>query len=418
MSRIAVIGTGISGMGASWLLNKSHDITVYEKSPDIGGHSRTKAVRHGDRTIAVDTGFIVFNHRNYPNLCALFKQLGVPTEKSNMTFSLSANNASFEWGAASLNAVFGQRGNVFKPVYWRFIADIIKFNFLALKTARRHPQLTLGELLETLGVGEWYAKYFILPIGGAIWSCPVNEMLSYPALTFVEFFEAHGLLSIVGQPQWYTVSGGSVEYVKRLTAPFKDKILTNCEVTGVKRAGGRVYITDIRGTTLEYDHVIFASHGDQALAVLKDAGEEERSVLSAFRYQRNVAFLHKDASVMPKRKACWASWVYHHEDSDRRGVIPVTYWMNLLQNIDRNYPLFVTLNPITPIAKEDIFDEHVFYHPIYSQDAIESQKRIAALQGQQNTWFCGAHLRHGFHEDGLASAVAVAGRLGVKAPWH
>lgn len=404
-------------MGTAWLLNKTHDITVYEKSTDIGGHSRTRIIKHGDRTIPVDTGFIVFNHQNYPHLCALFKHLGVPTQKSNMTFSLSANAGAFEWGAANLNAVFGQRSNLFNPKYWRFILDILRFNAFACKTAKRYPELTLDGLLNKLNMGQWYRNYFILPIGGAIWSCPVEEMLAFPAVTFTEFFKAHGLLSTVGQPQWYTVSGGSIEYVKRLTASFADKIRTNSEVVEVRRSNGKVVVIDIHGDTKEYDHVVLACHGDQALAMLKDATPQEKSVLGAFRYQRNVAYLHKDDSVMPKRKACWASWVYHHEDSDKRNVIPVTYWMNLLQNIDNNYPTFVTLNPIKPIAKEHIFDEHVYYHPIYSQDAITSQERIVSLQGKQNTWFCGAHLKNGFHEDGLASAVAVAKGLGVETPW-
>ncbi len=405
-------------MGTAWLLNNHHDITVYEKSADIGGHSRTRVIQHGDRSIPVDTGFIVFNHQNYPNLCALFRHLDVPTEKSDMTFSLTANGGAFEWGAANLNAVFGQRSNLVNPKYWRFIADIIRFNTLAYKTAQQNPELTLQGLLKKLKLGQWFCQYYILPIGGAIWSCPLEVILSFPAFTFVAFFKAHGLLSIVGQPQWHTVTGGSIEYVKRLTTSFRDKIRTNSEVVDVQRSGGKVTVTDIHGDKQEYDHVVLACHGDQALAVLKDATPQERSVLGAFKYQRNVAFLHKDDSIMPKRKACWASWVYHYEDTDKRDVIPVTYWMNLLQNIDKKYPTFVTLNPIHPIPKEHIFDEHVFYHPVYSQDAITSQEHIVSLQGKQNTWFCGAHLRNGFHEDGLASAVNVAKGLGVEIPWR
>jgi predicted NAD/FAD-binding protein len=417
MSSIAVIGTGISGMGAAWLLNKKHQIAVYEKSTEIGGHTRTRIVKYRDKTIPVDTGFIVFNHQNYPNLCALFKHLDVPTHKSDMTFSLSVNGGEMEWGAKNLNAVFGQRSNLLRPQFYGFIADILRFNRLAVGTVDRQPQLTLGQLLETLRMGKWFTQYYILPMGGAIWSCPLHTMLSFPAYNFVHFFKKHGLLSTSGQPQWHTVTGGSIEYVKRLTAPFAGAIRTNCAVTDVKRRNGKVLVTDQHGDTKEYDHVVFACHGDQALAMLKDANEAERAALTPFRYQKNVAYLHKDTAIMPKRKLCWASWVYHYQRGDTRDVIPVTYWMNLLQGIDNDYPLFVTLNPLAPIPDEHVFDKHVFEHPIYSQQSVAAQGKIASMQGQQNTWFCGAHLRNGFHEDGLASAVVVAKGLGSEAPW-
>ncbi len=417
MSKIAVIGTGISGMGAAWLLNNRFDITVYEQSADIGGHARTRTITYGDKIIPVDTGFIVYNYQNYPNLCALFKHLGVPTEKSDMTFSLSANNGEIEWGAKNLNAVFGQRRNIFRPQYIRFIIDILRFNKNAMRIVEKHPEFTLDQLLKKIGVGKWFTQFYILPIGGAIWSCPLDKMLYFPAFQFVKFFREHGLLSIVGQPQWHTVTGGSIEYVKRLTFSFRDKIRTNCGITTVTRNNGKVQITDVTGRTEEYDSVVFACHGDQALAMLKDATADERSVLSGFRYQKNLAVVHKDVSIMPKRKRCWASWVYNYERDDKRDVIPVTYWMNLLQNIDHKYPLFVTLNPIKPIPIEHVFEEHVFEHPIYSQESLASQKRIVELQGKQNTYFCGAHLRNGFHEDGIASGVNVAKLLGENAPW-
>jgi len=417
MAKIAIIGSGISGMGTAALLHTKHDIAVYEKSPEIGGHTRTRIVRYGDKDIPVDTGFIVFNHRNYPNLCGMFSHLQVPTQKSDMTFGITINNGEIEWGARNLNAVFGQRSNFLRPQFLRFLYDILRFNAKAYDLAERRPELTLQGLMDTIGTGEWFAKYYILPMGGAIWSCPLKTMLSFPAQTFTRFFKAHGLLSIIGQPQWHTVTGGSIEYVKRLTEPYKDRIRTSCGVVGVKRAGGKVMIADSTGSTEEYDHVVLACHGDQALAMLNDASDEERNVLSAFTYQKNLAVLHKDTSIMPKRKRCWSSWVYHSEGEDNRDFIPVTYWMNLLQDIDNAYPLFVTLNPHRPISREHIFDEHMFEHPIYSQDAVAAQKKIAAMQGNQNTWFCGAYLRNGFHEDGLSSAVGVAKALGAEVPW-
>lgn len=417
MAKIAIIGTGISGMGAAALLHPRHDITVYEKSSDIGGHTRTREIRHGDKNVVVDTGFIVFNHQNYPNLCALFRHLQVPCHKSDMTFGITINNGEIEWGARNINAVFGQRINLVRPKFLRFGLDILKFNRLAYDTAERNPELTLKGLVEKLGLSDWFARYYVLPMCGAIWSCSLDMAMDFPALAFVRFFKAHGLLQVVGQPQWYTVTGGSREYVKKLTAPYRDRIRAGSEVIDVKRINGKVQVTDITGATGEYDHAVLACHADQALAMLKDATTEEREVLGAFRYQKNVAVLHKDESIMPKRKRCWSSWVYHSEGGNTSADIPVTYWMNLLQGIDHNYPTFVTLNPHRPIPEDHIFDKHVFEHPIYTQEAVAAQARIPSLQGRQNTWFCGAYQRNGFHEDGLASAVAVVKGLGAEVPW-
>ncbi len=417
MSRIAIIGSGISGMGAGYLLNASHDVTLYEKSADIGGHSRTRVVEHGGKSIAVDTGFIVFNKQNYPHLCAMFTHLNVPTEKSDMTFAITINNGQIEWGAKNPNAVFGQRRNFFRPKFYGFVRDIFKFNRKALKTAEKNPSFTLGQLLDHIGMGDWYKRYFILPIGGAIWSCSLDEMLLFPAVTFTRFFKAHGLLSVVDQPQWFTVSGGSREYVKRLTASYADKIRTNCGAAKVTRLGGKVQVTDVRGVTEEYDELVLACHGNEALALLADATDDEKRLLGAFRYSQNRMVLHKDVSIMPKRKRCWASWVYHSEVEKPKDNIPITYWMNLLQNIDKAAPIFVTLNPHRDIAPEHIFEEHVFDHPIYSTQAVAAQEQLPLIQGKQHTWFCGAHWRNGFHEDGLASAVAVAEGLGARVPW-
>lgn len=417
MRRIAIIGSGIAGMSSAYLLHKQHDITLYEKSADIGGHSRTRVVDYGGRKIAVDTGFIVFNHRNYPHLCAMFKHLGVPTQKSDMTFAITINNGAIEWGAKNPNAVFGQRRNLLRPQFYGFVRDIFRFNRLALKTAERHVELTLGQLLDKLRMGDWYRRYFILPIGGAIWSSSLDEMLSFPALLFTRFFKAHGLLSAIGQPQWYTVTGGSVEYVKRLTGPYRDKIRSGCGAVAVTRRNGRVQVTDAKGVTEEYDELVLACHGNEALELLQDASDEEKRVLSRFRYSRNRMVLHKDESIMPRRRRCWASWVYHSEEENHKAAIPITYWMNLLQNIDPACPIFVTLNPHREIAAEHVFEEHIFEHPIYSPEATLSQMELPDIQGKAHTWYCGAHWRNGFHEDGIASAVAVAEALKVTIPW-
>ena len=418
MTSIAIIGTGISGLGAASLLHPEHEITVYEQSADIGGHTRTKIIRYRDKTIAVDTGFIVFNDRNYPLLSALFKHLGVPVQKSDMTFAVTAHNGSLEWGARDLNAVFGQRRNLLRLEFLRLIKDVLVFNRRAPAIAEANPQLTLGGLIDKLGMSVWFADYYILPMGGAIWSCPLHTMLSFPAVNFTRFFKAHGLLSITGQPQWHTVTGGSQEYVKRLIAPFQNRIRTNCGADSIRRDNGKVFVTDGTGKTLVYDRIVLACHADQSLRLLTDATTAERNALGAIQYQKNLAILHKDVTVMPKRKRCWASWVYHPDGSSPTDPIAVTYWMNLLQSIDENYPLFVTLNPTQPIVPEHIFDEHWFEHPVYSPQAVAAQKEIRTIQGQNNTWFCGAYMHNGFHEDGLQSAVDVVVHMGVAVPWQ
>lgn len=418
MTKIAIVGGGISGLGAAYLLHPRHDIVVYESDTRIGGHSRTVTVRYRDRSIPVDTGFIVFNKRNYPNLTGLFRHLGVPVQPSTMGFAATILDGWLEWGSQRLTSIFAQRRNIVRPAFYRFIRDVMRFNALALATAEASPGLTLAGLIDRLKLGRWFQDYYILPMGGAIWSCAPSRILSFPALTFTRFFANHGLLTVRGQPQWYTVTGGSQEYVGRLTQSFAHKIRTGCGATRIVRKDGRIDITDTQGGTETYDHVILACHADVAKELLADQTAEEAAFLGSFRFQDNRAVLHRDRAVMPKREAAWASWVYRADGIDDEHAITVSYWMNSLQGIDRRYPLFVTLNPTMQIAPERIFDEYSFRHPIFDARAIDAQSRIDTIQGQRNTWFCGAYLRHGFHEDGLASAVNVATRLGAHAPWE
>ncbi len=417
MAKIAVIGTGISGLASAYLLSASHDVTVYEKDKRVGGHTRTLNVRHGDRNIPVDTGFIVFNQPNYPHLSAMFRHLGVATHKSDMTFAASIRDGWFEWSAENLNTVFGQRRNMLRPAFYGVCRDVMRFNAEAVETVERHPGLTLEGLITKLKLGEWFRRYYLLPMGGAIWSCPLSQMLEFPARTFVRFFQNHGLLAFNGQPQWYTVTGGAQNYVTRLTASMAGRIRTGCGAAHVTRFDGGVRIGDDSGDAENFDHVVFACHGDEALAALGDADDAERQTLGAFRYQRNEAVLHKDSSVMPRRRRCWASWNYRSDGEGEAAAVSVSYWMNRLQGIDPAYPVFVTLNPTQAIAEEHVFDRHVFDHPVFDNQAIAAQGRVQLMQGARNTWFCGAHLRHGFHEDGLWSAVTVARRLGAAIPW-
>jgi predicted NAD/FAD-binding protein len=418
MARIAIIGTGISGLGAAFLLHPRHDITIYERAPRIGGHARTVTVDYDGRAIPVDTGFIVFNRPNYPHLSGLFQHLNVPVHESDMSFAASIRDGWLEWGAKDVSAIFGQKRNLLRPRFALLVRDVMRFNAGAQAAVERHPHFTLDQLIDHLGLGDWFRRFYLLPMAGAIWSCPFSEMLRFPAEVLVRFFANHHLLSVTGQPQWYTVTGGSRQYVERLIAPFAHRIRTSCGAVAVTRAEGKVQVRDSRGEVETYDQVVLASHGDESLALLKDADGAERSALSPFRYQKNLAILHRDESVMPRRRRCWASWVYSSDGKAHHPKITVSYWMNRLQGIDQRYPLFVSLNPKQPIDEKHIFDAAEFHHPIFDSAAIAAQSAVQARQGLRNTWFCGAHLRHGFHEDGLASAVHVARQIGCAIPWE
>jgi predicted NAD/FAD-binding protein len=418
MAKIAVIGTGIAGLGAAYLLDRRHEITVFEKAGRLGGHARTLTVDYDGKKVPVDTGFIVFNEPNYPQLSAMFAHLGVATHKSDMTFAASIRDGWLEWGAKDLNAVFGQRRNLLRPRFALLARDVLRFNARAQATVEDRPDLTLDGMIAALKLGDWFRRFYLLPMCSAIWSCPPAEMMNFPARTLIRFMANHRLLSASGQPQWYTVTGGAQEYVSRLSASFADRVRLNCGAARVIRNAHGAVVTGTDGSQTAFDQVVFACHGDEALALLADADARERSALSAFRYQRNVAVLHRDSSVMPRAKNCWASWIYSSDGDMMEPKLSVTYWMNLLQGIPGDTPLFVTLNPKRPIAADKIFDSHEFFHPVFDHDALAAQDRVQAMQGSRNTWFCGAHLRHGFHEDGLASAVHVARLLGANTPWQ
>ncbi|HWD27525.1 MAG TPA: FAD-dependent oxidoreductase [Rhizomicrobium sp.] len=418
MAKIAIIGTGISGLGAAYLLGRRHEITVYERQARVGGHARTVTVDYDGKSVPVDTGFIVFNEPNYPQLSAMFRHLGVAVHKSDMTFAASIRDGWLEWGAKDVNSVFGQRRNLLRPRFAMLARDVFRFNARAQDVVTRLPHLTLGEMVRELELGDWFKRYYLLPMCAAIWSCPPGEMLRFPAATLIRFMANHRLLSASGQPQWYTVTGGSREYVTRLTQSFADRIRVGCGAAQVTRNARGAVVTDTHGGKTAFDHVVFASHGDETLALLADADDEERNVLSAFRYQNNIAVLHRDDSVMPKQKRCWASWVYSSDGDIAEPKLSVTYWMNRLQDISNDTPLFVTLNPKRAIDPSKIFDVAEFAHPVFDNRAVAAQAQVQAMQGARNTWFCGAHLRYGFHEDGLQSAVHVARLLGAETPWQ
>lgn len=412
---IAIIGTGISGLGAAYLLHQHHDLVIYEKNTYVGGHSRTIEVPIEQGMLAVDTGFIVFNDRNYPNLLGLFDQIDVPYQKSDMSFGVSIDDGWLEY---SSNGLFAQRKNLFRPQYWRMLVDVIRFNKQALSFIESDPTISLGDCLEQLNMGEWFKRYYILAMGAAIWSCPVETIMQFPAQTFLRFFKNHGLLSINDRPQWYTVTGGSREYTRRLIAPFEEHILLNNGAKRVVAKGNQFEVTDEQGGSRLFDHVIFACHADQALKLIEQPSVDEQSVLSNFNYQRNHIIVHSDVSFMPQHQQCWSSWVYLSEQQDDNHGVSLSYWMNNLQSLQTEIPIIVTLNPAKRPKKQLILDEHYFSHPIFDYGAITSQENIRNIQGKRNLWFCGAYQRYGFHEDGLLSAVNVAKSLGVNIPWE
>lgn len=406
--RIAVIGGGISGMGAAWLLAPGHRVTLIEAAPRLGGHARTvMAGKRGDQP--VDTGFIVFNHANYPNLTAMFDELGVDTVKSNMSFGASFDSGACEYNLNSLDQIFASRRNLADPRFLRMIRDIMRFNKQAA-TAATDPAMTIGALMDKLRMGRWFRERYLQPFSGAIWSTPKDQIMNFPARAMVRFFENHALLGYQGQHQWYTVAGGSVEYVRKLTQDLVARgvdIRTGSPVAAVRRLAAGVEVRLRGGEWERFDEVIFATHSDDTLAMLADASPQERANLGAVAYQDNHAVLHADPSVMPKRKKCWASWTYTENSAADRERISLSYWMNSLQPIPADDLHIVTLNATRPIREELIYDSHTFRHPVFDLAAFAAQDRIRATNGTGNTWFAGAWMRNGFHEDGFASAVDV-----------
>ena len=426
--RIAVIGTGISGNAAAWLLNQHHDISVFEKGSWIGGHCNTVNVVSKDprlnRVIPVDTGFIVYNEKTYPNLTALFTHLNVATEPSDMSFSASVDNGAFEYSGYSLRTMLAQKRNLVRPRFWNMVWDIMRFFREAAADADRpeNRRIALGTYLTGNGYSEAFLRDYLLPLGSSIWSASLQDMRAYPLEAFVRFFKNHGLLEAKqkDRPQWRTVTGGSRAYVQRLTKDFAHRIRLNCGVKALRRYPQRIEIT-LEDDTMEiFDHVIVATHSDQALRILSDATTMERKLLGAIRYERNRAILHTDTSLMPKRRKAWASWNYISAASDEdTRLVCLTYWMNLLQNIDRKCPLFVTLNPHCEPRAGTAIADFEYDHPIFDHAALEAQRHLWALQGVNRTWFCGAYFGHGFHEDGLQAGLAVGEALGgLRRPWQ
>lgn len=424
---IAVVGSGVSGLSAAWLLSQSHNVTLFEKDDRLGGHCNTVDIEvdgpHGPRSIPVDTGFIVYNERTYPNLTALFDHLNVATEHSNMSFAASVNGGGFEYSGSGLKGLLAQKRNLLRPRFWTMLLDIVRFYRECVPDSTRpeNMDLTLGGYLKKNGYSDGFLTDHIYPMASSIWSATFEEIQGYPLTAFVRFFSNHGLLETKAEkrPPWRTVTGGSRSYVDQIASSINGTILLGTGVQEISRSPNEVSIRTTDGQTRMFDHVVIAAHSNQALHMLSDASAAEQTLLGAIRYEKNQAFLHTDASLMPRRKRAWASWNYISAgmDDSTRSVC-LTYWMNLLQNIDPNYPVFVTLNPDREPDPAKVAQTFDYEHPIFDQAALNAQQDLWGLQGTNRTWYCGAYFGYGFHEDGLQSGLAVAELLGgVRRPW-
>ncbi len=409
---IAVVGSGISGLSAAWLLSQNHDVTLYESADRLGGHSNTVDWNG----TPVDTGFIVYNENTYPNLTAMFAHLQVETLASEMSFAVSMDDGRLEYSGGNLLGLVAQPSNIFKPRFWSMLKDIVRFFREAPNALGRTDLGTLDDYLASNNYGEAFKQDYLYPMAAAIWSTPAAEVGHYPAESFIRFNHNHGLLNLTQRPIWRTVAGGSKAYVAKLSSAFRGKILLGRPVEAIRRANSGVFVRDGLGEA-KFDHVVLACHADQALAMLSDTDAGEHSVLGAFKYVPNTAVLHTDAAAMPKRKAAWSSWNYLSRKTDDARRLAVTYWMNRLQHIART-DVFVTLNPNVEIAADKVIRTQMYEHPAFNAATLTAQKQLWDLQGVRNTWFCGAYFGAGFHEDGLQSGLAVAEALGgSKRPW-
>ncbi len=417
-SHIAVVGSGAAGLAAAWLLSKNHKVTLLEKDDRLGGHAHTAEIAGADG-LCIDTGFIVYNEPCYPNLTAWFDLMQVETEDSEMSFAVSRDNGNFEYAGGPLLGLLAQPGLLLKPRFWRMLRDLLRFYREAPATISDDSNETLGDFLTRNQYSDEFLQDHLLPFGAAVWSTSRKQMLEYPAAAFIRFCDNHGLLKISNRPQWRTVTNGSHSYVKAVESAIgSENITTNFHVNRIERQSDGVDIYARDGQHLRADHVVIATHADQALAFLDDASKQEHELLSPFAYDSNLAILHTDTSYLPKRKHAWCSWNYVDRGMGTSAPVSVSYWMNRLQNIDSETQYIVTLNPDQPPKENTILRSQVYEHPIFTNETWEAQQQLWSLQGQRRTWFCGSYFGAGFHEDAMQAGFAVAEQLGgVARPW-
>ncbi|RPH68180.1 MAG: FAD-dependent oxidoreductase [Burkholderiales bacterium] len=422
--RIAVVGSGISGLGAALRLAPHHRVTLFEADRRAGGHTNSVDVTLDGRTSPVDTGFLVFNERTYPQLIALFDELDIPTVRSDMSFSVSVGPHRFEWCGSNLASLFAQPRNALRPSFWRMVNDILRFNRQATALARGDDREVaalsepLADFLRRERYSDAFRDHYLLPMAAAIWSCPMHRMQRFPLGTFVRFFHNHGLLQIDDRPQWFTVSGGARQYVDRILARLDDvRLATPVREVSRRTTGldGKVQLVTDAGAEA-FDHVVLACHSSQSLRLLADADRDERAVLAAVPYQPNRAWLHTDTSLMPRRRPAWAAWNYLSNGDREAPEVSVTYWLNRLQPLPFETPVLVSLNPLAAPAPETVIASFDYEHPVLDNGTIAAQRRLAGLQGRANTWFAGAWTGYGFHEDGLNSGLSAAASILRRAP--
>lgn len=420
--RVAVVGSGISGLATAWLLERggAHSVTVFEAGAYAGGHTHTIDVSVDGATHPVDTGFLVFNRKSYPNLCALFELLGVKVVGSEMSFAVSLESPLLEWAGADLGTVFAQRANLFRPAVWRMLAEILRFNREATRmaTSGALPEVSLGEYLEQGRYSTGFRDWYLLPMAAAIWSCPTGAMLAYPLATFVRFCHNHGLLQVNDRPQWLTVEGGGREYVQKILASLED-VRLETPIRQLVRDSAGVWLCTDEGRE-RFDEVVLACHSDQALQILGEGAQpQERNLLAAVRYQPNRAVVHTDAALLPRRRKVWSAWNYIAGEARPDGQpVSVSYLINRLQPLPFETPVVVTLNPCREPAADKVLAEFEYAHPVFDAAAIAAQAALGDIQGRAGVWFTGAWTGYGFHEDGLKSAIAVVEAMGVGVPWR
>ena len=401
--KIAIIGSGISGNTLAYYLNPRHQITLFESNDRIGGHSHTHHIDVFNQKVSVDTGFIVFNKKTYPNFLKLLHELKVPYEKSAMSFSVKDSQKDFEYNGTNLNALFAQRKNFINPSFYKMIREILRFNKSSIILLSGDEEISLGDYLKREGYSDFFKKYYILPMGSAIWSSNIKTMMQFPAKFFIQFFNNHGMLNINDRPQWLTISGGSINYVDKMIKPFRKKIKLNQNIKYVERKKDHIAIHH-KDRVEKFDWVFFACHSDEALKLIKSPSFHEKNILKAIPYTDNEVILHYDDHFMPKRKLAWAAWNYHIDDN-ANSPASLTYNMNILQNLKTEVPLLVTLNPLQKINKKKIIKTLSYAHPQYSLRSIEAQSKYHLISGVNRTSFAGAYWGNGFHEDGVKSAL-------------
>ena len=410
--RIAIIGTGVSGLLAARLMASRHDVRVFEANGYLGGHARMEQVEIAGRHYAVDTGFMVFNESTYPNFCQLLRLLEVPAQNTDMSFSVRCARSGLEYQGSSLNGLFAQRSNLLNPRFYGMLRDIVRFNRQAEEILAQPSTISLGAYLKEQKYSTAFIEHYLLPMSAAIWSCPPHQVLQFPLFFLVRFLSNHGLLQLRNRPQWKTIVGGSQEYIRPLMQPLQNHIRLNCPIVSVRRNSENVLIQSSDGREESFDYVIMALHADQALAVLRDSDALESEILTSFPYHENEAVLHTDHTVLPKRRRSWASWNYHL-GTDVNRPVSVTYDLGRLQRLDLAKPILLTLNPTESIRPDCILKQIKFQHPAYDTTSIAAQQRRLECQGTRRTFFCGAYWGNGFHEDGVNSALSIAEFFGI-----